>query len=159
MIRILEITARPRLYLYRRNKADSDIRPGNKDTYFKYEACLSGFISLFALIYYCFWHGPRSTTAPFSILFDKVFYNKAKKPEVPLIPDFKPQPETQATKTETADTKVVTISPDEADNDTSEIKVDTSKTSEKETQKEQDPALEYASAIAEVLKINFLMKF
>jgi hypothetical protein len=37
-------------------------------------------------MYYIFWHGPRSQKAPMSVLFDKIVYWKAKKPEVPVVP-------------------------------------------------------------------------
>ncbi len=61
---------------------------GNKDTYFKPEGVLHGLLSFFALVYFVFWHGPRSPTAPMSLLFDKIFFSVAKKSEVPVIPTF-----------------------------------------------------------------------
>lgn len=59
---------------------------GNYDTYFKVEAFVHGITSFLALCYYLFGHGPRSTSAPLSVFFDKICYSKAKKPEIPVVP-------------------------------------------------------------------------
>jgi len=64
-----------------------DPQPGSEDVYFKAEGCFHGLSTLLALIYYVFWNAPRSKTAPLSILFDRIMYCKAKKPEIPVIPN------------------------------------------------------------------------
>lgn len=166
------MTARPHFDVPGIESYNRSENKGNLDTNFKPESCIHGLLSFFALLYYVFWHGPRTTTAPMSILFDKIFFSMSKKSELPVIPVFdkkiaeesidnaKPNEDvTSSGNANDVDPPTATpagiegtthssssISPESPTTTPADIGATTA---EKETQKNDDPAEDYANAIKE----------
>ncbi|CAL8071950.1 unnamed protein product [Orchesella dallaii] len=86
------VHSRPRCNwaLPRPGSADWKIQGGSTDVYFRSTGFYHGVMAILALLYFAFIHGPRSTTAPLSIVYDTIFKPKAR---IPLFPDMHNAPE------------------------------------------------------------------